>query len=477
MLVAIMVSAIAVPMAMAQHEDVVSVNVSIENIPPVIHQKWETQTQDGVEVLVGIKSLKCLIDDVNIGDEASEIGHNLPPQGAVGGWGPIEPAASGGQWGSDNAGGDDGNCRVTWEPPDGDRIGSFTMDNTALDADQLLLRVLDGFADDQFEVYINDFLAYAFVDGPRIDEEWITHKIYLDERNPLYASEWNTQVINVDIKATAANPWGSWDTYGQLGVTWAKLFSDCCCEGPVGVVPDDPAIIDKFAIVSDDNGADTISSVIVKLYDPDGNLKETQTLASVDSATAIEIIENAPLCSADKQWKIDLIKAGEVLYMGSFPLYYTDQHGDYKLVYDVIDDAGLVDSLANDIYYMSVVILEMEFSAINYGTVKPGENTWAPGTYTIRNAGNDPMDVKILASDFTGPGTIPGNAFDASFEVDHSNSQLLEPEACFSVGIAPAGGSKEVYFSVNVPIGTQSGAYTGTITLTGEDADLNPCVS
>lgn len=47
-----------------------------------------------------------LLDSVNVGDPLGEVGHGLV------GWGPVEPATSGGTWG----GHDDGTIRVTWRP-------------------------------------------------------------------------------------------------------------------------------------------------------------------------------------------------------------------------------------------------------------------------------------------------------------------------------------------------------------------------
>jgi len=63
---------------------------------------WETYGQVAVDYI----QLWCgdtMCGEVDIGDTASEAGHNLV------GWGPIEPATSGGNWGSID------DCRVIWE--------------------------------------------------------------------------------------------------------------------------------------------------------------------------------------------------------------------------------------------------------------------------------------------------------------------------------------------------------------------------
>jgi len=68
---------------------------------------WQTYGQLGVDEM----TLYCcspegpvVCDYVDIGDSTSEAGHNLQS------WGPIEPATSGGTWGSID------DCRVTWSP-------------------------------------------------------------------------------------------------------------------------------------------------------------------------------------------------------------------------------------------------------------------------------------------------------------------------------------------------------------------------
>lgn len=81
------------------------------------------------------------LDYIDIGDTGSEAGHKLK------GWGPVEPATSGGNYG----GIDD--ARVTWEPGARNtrrhRLASFVLRVPRRSmVTQLKLRVLDGLADD-----------------------------------------------------------------------------------------------------------------------------------------------------------------------------------------------------------------------------------------------------------------------------------------------------------------------------------------
>jgi hypothetical protein len=151
-----------------------------------------------------VKAL-TLIDGVNIGEPTSEAGHDLV------GWGPIEPATHGGGWG----GGDDGTIRTTWAPSieDNDPSASLTFDSTDWFGTTLKLKVLDGMANDDFEVYVGDTLVYSYTCDPSTTEYWVTHEI------PVKV----TGAVLVTIKATGP-AWSGIDTWGQLGVSWAELW-------------------------------------------------------------------------------------------------------------------------------------------------------------------------------------------------------------------------------------------------------------
>ena len=126
------------------------------------------------------------IDFINIGDPTSEAGHNLA------GWGPIEPIHSGGTWGG---AGEDGNCRVISSGYD-DGTGlnhfldwaEFTMDfGDSPGKNYLLLRHLDGYAQDSFYVYIDapdtpgeGTEVFYWPDQQSQDEIWRTTQIPLD---------------------------------------------------------------------------------------------------------------------------------------------------------------------------------------------------------------------------------------------------------------------------------------------------------
>jgi len=82
---------------------------------------WQTYGQlavDTIELYCGCPCDPIVCDGVDIGKPDSETGHNLI------GWGPIEPATSGGNWG----GIDD--CRATWAPDEQEPASWASVDLT-----------------------------------------------------------------------------------------------------------------------------------------------------------------------------------------------------------------------------------------------------------------------------------------------------------------------------------------------------------
>jgi len=187
---------------------------------------------------VSADSAPVLVDSVDVGLPASETGH------ALSGWGPIEPATSGGNWGG---GSSDGTLRVTWSPTeplggdDSERSAFLTLTNPmGYQLGTLVLDVLDGQAlpDDSFEVYVNGTLLYTYDTGEPTSEIWVTHTIDLvnpaaSSRTPVISgsdiypgtgiSPYPTTLV-IEIKCIGPK-WSNFGTYGQLGVTNATLYS------------------------------------------------------------------------------------------------------------------------------------------------------------------------------------------------------------------------------------------------------------
>jgi len=195
-------------------------------------------------ILLSIGTALALTTDfLQIGDATSE-------DARISGFGPIEPDTHGGNWGgmvsSLELSPSDNKCRVAWEGTEGDtnegRSAHITLDNPekpcwknsnkmcAKPAKTLILRVLDGQADDNFMVFAEcgekpktckdpTFLIYEY-DGKNtgVKEEWKTHEIDMAG-----VPNWcRVKPMTFRIMATG-NAWADRSTYGQLAIDYAEL--------------------------------------------------------------------------------------------------------------------------------------------------------------------------------------------------------------------------------------------------------------
>lgn len=135
------------------------------------------------------------LDTVDIGDPTSEAGHNLI------GWGPIEPATSGGTYGGIV------DCRPVYAPEDGDDWATIDLDfgDDPTTCKSFNIHHLDGHTADSFDVYIDGVLVHSYAGDGLTTEHWYQ----LDLEVCL------TGVRTVKFVSTAPK-WGSWDTYGQM---------------------------------------------------------------------------------------------------------------------------------------------------------------------------------------------------------------------------------------------------------------------
>jgi hypothetical protein len=154
-----------------------------------------------------------IIDEVDIGDTTSEMGHNLNS------WGPIEPLTHGGGWGGASSGilsTGDTDLRTTWAPSvsDNDPSATLTLSTGEYIATTLTIIALDGLADDSFDVYLGDELVYCYDWSGDKTEFWVEHGI------PVRVEAG----VTITLKITATGPaWGSIGTWGQLGIAYVAL--------------------------------------------------------------------------------------------------------------------------------------------------------------------------------------------------------------------------------------------------------------
>jgi hypothetical protein len=137
-------------------------------------------------------------------------------------------ATSGGNWGSFGTSGE--TCRVTWfdgEPANKQGRGArVTFDKgDAKCANKIIMRVLDGIADDSFDVYVREKWGYCgwmdwekvyhYDADPSTTEYWVEHEI--DYFFFPMATQYQIGIVAL------GDAWSGFGTYGQLGVDWIKL--------------------------------------------------------------------------------------------------------------------------------------------------------------------------------------------------------------------------------------------------------------
>ena len=158
---------------------------------------------------------------VDIGNTTSEVGHGLA------GWGPVQPAHSGGNWGGFGASDED--CRVIWDDSDDDPSAEITLDRCQAKgaAKAIRIRHLDGLADDSFDVYVKDVhgtwvLIGSWAGSPGT-ENWGTDEFVLPKGKNLQLARGKP----VEVKLEATGPkWGSFSTYGQVAFDWIELIGN-----------------------------------------------------------------------------------------------------------------------------------------------------------------------------------------------------------------------------------------------------------
>jgi hypothetical protein len=146
------------------------------------------------------------------------------PSGAIlVGWGPVQPATSGGNWGGFGSGNDnhtppvpptwDYICRTVWDPGELDVVNAnWAQVVFPGPVDKVTIRHLDGIATDgaggggdDFEVYVDGVLWGSYISNPATNEYWEFSEF--------------TGTPGTTLMIVATDPqWGSFGTYGQLGI-------------------------------------------------------------------------------------------------------------------------------------------------------------------------------------------------------------------------------------------------------------------
>ena len=164
-----------------------------------------------------------ILDKVDIGDTTSEVGHSLVS------WGPIEPTTHGGNWGVFGGSGED--CRVIWNNDDVDEgTAMVALDRCTRPgaATSIIIKHLDGFADDSFNVFVKDehgewIQIGSYSASPGGPETWVTSLFALPNGRALQLDR--ERAVEVMVKATGPK-WGGFGTYGQVAFDWIELVGN-----------------------------------------------------------------------------------------------------------------------------------------------------------------------------------------------------------------------------------------------------------
>jgi hypothetical protein len=135
--------------------------------------------------------------------------------GSLSSFNPEQP----GNWGDEYGGG-----AVTAFPGDGDNAGYISLEWNEGKARHIEMRVLDGIADDSFNVYVknpggNWALVYSYTADPSTTENWVVHHIY-----SFPAGKGQGPCINMKIEPTNVG-WSGFSTWGQLAVDYVEVWS------------------------------------------------------------------------------------------------------------------------------------------------------------------------------------------------------------------------------------------------------------
>ncbi len=150
--------------------------------------------------------------DVDIGNTTSE------SSVVMNGWGPIEPANSGGNYG----GVDD--CRVVWETTE-DPCADITFQCCeCANPLELSWSALEGIGDDSYEVKVDGVTVFTYNDPDPSDpaETWV------DETVDLTVFGLPNQMQHVVEFCATGVQWEYFDTYGQVAFDWVQFVTEPC---------------------------------------------------------------------------------------------------------------------------------------------------------------------------------------------------------------------------------------------------------
>lgn len=259
----------------------------------------------------------------------------------------------------------------------------------------------------------------------------------------------------------------------------------CKCEypNPVPAAVLGPESVTICAVVCDPNGKDDIANVYATVYKPNGEiLHATVDMEAVETCGCTPLkpeIGNSPV-SCDRPIAND--PTCQLFESDPFEMTINEPGGDYRVVVTATDTSGQTDKLQNRLKYISVVLLEIDFEALNFEDIVICEPSYVMGDDdmdtedkpTIHNAGNDPMQVGIEFGGFyLGDVLVETIKMDAKIPGGSPAPEVWLPLGSmhwFEYVLAGYCDKVAVDFSLHVEEGTAPGQYEGEITIEGKEA-------
>lgn len=309
---------------------------------------------------------------------------------------------------------------------------------------------------------------------------------------------------NVETSATIATGGGS---IPIVLCKWEADTTDSWEDGdPTHLIPGSqflpPAIyeaqkpIQYFAVVWDDEDNGNVNVVAWDVFHPNdtwipeeirGTFKyQVMGTKITDKAQAVALFQratNAGLLTIEDGFDANTIlteyleKGTAALWVGTADLDYQQPAGNYRVEANAIDfNNNWAVPLVNTFLYVPVAAFELDFNAVNYGSVNVNTHKWVAGNTifiqddnrpTIRNIGNTHLQVTVAQDDMGLGESLSGwnVQWDARLGNDDAYTKVYKPfEAVTLENPLELCDTDELDFSIQVFKGT-TGEKTGTMTL------------
>jgi|TARA_Y100000310_G_scaffold294185_1_gene324449 hypothetical protein len=160
----------------------------------------------------------------------------------------------------------------------------------------------------------------------------------------------------------------------------------------------------------------------------------------------------------------------------TYDMQFYDPAQTYTIQVTAEDAGAATHAITDDFAYSALVALELDATALDFGSVQVGapdtipgdEDMGTGGAPTIKNQGNAVIDAAISATDFIGPTDSFGaeeadSQFGALGWVALSNGGRTETGLDLATG---ASSLENVDFRLTIPVGALPETYSSTVTIT-----------